>query len=106
MFLIDLKLFKQRRANDQESKESKGKLIEILEERIMHENTVKLSTMIESSSESTFQFFFQTTYLVPTIVLNFSKASGSNDINILFNLRMFSILSSFFTVAFSYFSIR
>jgi len=83
----------------QENKEKWQKLEE------KNENKVNNSLIIESSLESSFQFNFQTLYLLPTIILNF-KLNGTNDLTDLVNWKLLSILLSFGTFAFTTYKIR
>ena len=76
-----------------------------------HEHVVNLSLIIESSVESSFQFFFQTVFLWPSIILTFinanvSGAGGASEITDLFNRKTFSIGLSFATFAMSFYRIR
>ena len=70
------------------------------------EDIVILSMAIESASEACFQFFFQTTYLLPSIILAFMDIDGANEITNLVNYRILSILLSFATFAWASFTIR
>ena len=67
---------------------------------------VVLSQVIESSLESSFQFFLQTVYAVPTLILAFTGSTGTFDLEDLFNLRTVSILSSFGSFAIANFAMR
>ena len=81
----------------------------ILDKISEQENIVNLSKIIESSFESSFQFFFQTVFLWPTIIFTVSnmQLSGAvTDLLALFDKRTFSIVLSFGTLAFSFYAIR
>ena len=81
----------------------------ILDKISAQENIVNLSKIIESSFESSFQFFFQTVFLWPTIIITVSnmELSGAvTDLLALFDKRTFSIVLSFATLAFSFYAIR
>ena len=81
----------------------KRKVIKKMDE---YENIVNLSMIIEASIESSFQFFFQTVYVLPTIILSFTDVSGTFDWTDLFNWKSFSILLSFASFAWAFFAIR
>ena len=51
------------------------------------------------------QFFFQTVYVMPSLVLSLTGVTGS-DWRVLVNWRMFSIVLSFASFAKSFYSIR
>ena len=51
------------------------------------------------------KFFFQTVYVMPSLVLSLTGVTGS-DWRVLVNWRMFSIVLSFASFAKSYYSIR
>ena len=71
-----------------------------------YENIVNLSLIVEASVESSFQFFFQTVYVLPTIILSFTVVSGSFEWTDLFNWKTFSILLSFASFAWAFNTIR
>ena len=110
-FLCDRKLFinfsnPNRNVDEytkQEFEETKNKCMEEIEK---NDRIVVLSMVIESSLESSFQFFLQTVYALPTLILAFTGSSGSFDLEDLFNLRTVSILSSFGSFAMAYYAIR
>ena len=109
--LCDRNLFKnyawQDRNKDEETKQkyekTKNKCMEEIEK---NDRIMVLSLVIESSLESSFQFFLQTVYALPTLILAFTGSSGSFDLEDIFNLRTLSILSSFGSFAVAYFGIR
>ena len=70
------------------------------------ENIVNLSLIIEASVESSFQFFFQTVFALPNIVLTFTDPDGSLSWTDLFNWKTFSILLSFISFAWAFYVIR
>ena len=74
----------------------------------IHDQLVNLSLIIESSIEASFQFFFQTVYVLPTIILNFTDVTGTGrlDWQDLFNWKMFSIVLSFASFAWTFYVIR
>ena len=68
---------------------------------------VNLSLLIEASVESSFQFWFQSVFLFPTIFTSFlGTADGLSTWSDLFNLRMLSIFFSFGSFAFTFYKIR
>ena len=70
------------------------------------ENSVNLSLIIEASVESSFQFFFQTVFLLPNIVLTFTDPDGSLVWTDLFNWKTISILLSFMSFAWAFYTLR
>ena len=64
--------------------------------------------IIEAAMEASFQSFFQTVYLMPTLIISFIDASGqgANQWTDLFNWRLFSILMSFLSLAWAFYNIR
>ena len=72
----------------------------------VHDQIVNLSLIIESSVEASFQFFFQTVYVLPTLILSFTDVSGTFDWKDLFNWKTFSIVSSFASFAWAFYVIR
>ena len=63
--------------------------------------------MNEATAESSFQFWFQTVYLMPTIIIIFTAESqSSTKLTDLFQWRIISILLSFGTFAFTFYNIR
>ena len=112
-FICERKLFDvlawQERNKDKESEvkyEREKKTI--LDSISSHEHVVNLSLIIESSVESSFQFFFQTVFLWPSIILSFinTNVSGPSEITDLFNRQTFSIALSFATFSMSFYRIR
>ena len=110
-FICDMELFDNyfwpHRNNDNLTKniyEDKKK--DILKKIAAIENGVNLSLIIEASVESSFQFFFQTVYLLPNIVLTFTDPDGSLVWTDLFNWKTSSILLSFMSFAWAFYAIR
>ena len=108
-FMFDWELFKiykqPRDKRDEETKYEEDK-IKAIGKIDAYENIVNLSLIIEASVESSFQFFFQTVYVLPTIILSFTEVSGSFDWTDLFNWKTFSILLSFASFAWAFYTIR
>ena len=68
-----------------------------------------MAQQVECTGESSFQFFMQTLWLMPTLmVLWWDKVSSAETANLddLFNRRIFSVAMSFITMGMSYTSIR
>ena len=106
-FLCDRNLYKNFRNIDEKTKleyeETNKKCTKKIER---NDRILVLSMVIESSLESSFQFFLQTVYALPTLILAFTGSPGSFDMEDLFNLRTVSILSSFGSFAMAYYAIR
>ena len=110
-FLCDRELFKNFANPDRNKDEKTKQEYEDTNKKCMKEiekndRIVVLSLVIESSLESSFQFFLQTIYALPTLILAFTGSPGSFDLEDLFNLRTVSILSSFGSFAMAYYAIR
>ena len=71
-----------------------------------NENKVNTSLVIEASLESSFQFVFQTTFILPTIIMNFTNVNGTSDLSDLVDWKLASIIISFGTFAFTTYKIR
>ncbi len=99
-FLCDRNLYKNfsnlnRNNNDKTKKEYEETNNKCMKEIEKNDRILVLSMVIESSLESSFQFFMQTIYALPTLILAITGSAGSFDLEDLFNLRTVSILSSF-----------
>ena len=92
-----------KKDNEKEYSEQKGYWLEILE---LHEKVVTLSMTIEASLEACFQFWFQTIYLLPSLILGIMDINGANEISDLVNYRTLSIFMSFLTFALASIIIR
>ena len=78
--------------------------IEELEEQ---EQITTISMIVEASMESSFQFFFQGLFSLPTLVFSFMDIhDGGMDMTDLVNWKIASIVISFLTFAFTSFNIR
>ena len=71
-----------------------------------NDQIVNLSLIIESSVEASFQFFFQTVYVLPTLILTFTDVSGTFDLKDLFNWKIFSIILSFASFALLFYQVK
>ena len=67
---------------------------------------VNLSLIIEASVESSFQFFLQTTFILPSVVLAFTDPSRGFEWTDLVNFRFLSIAMSFASFSFGFYKIR
>ena len=95
--ICDVNLYKNYE-DEEKNRKWKNKLEE-------QSNFVITSMIVEASCESGFQFWFQTIYLMPSLILSFVNVGGGS-LTDLFNWRIFSIVSSFGTFAWAFYSIR
>ena len=110
-FICEMKLFEiyswsNRNDNYTTKKQYEEKKKIILNKASSIENIVNLSLIIEASVESSFQFFFQTVFVLPNIVLTFTDPYESLTWTGLFNWKTFSILLSFISFAWAFYIIR
>ena len=78
-----------------------------LEKLKNNESLLNLAHMIEATIDSSFQFWFQTIYAFPTIILTFADNNRHRwNMNEFVNIRLISILFSFGTFAFTFYNIR
>ena len=105
MFYYDIKL--NQLMSEQKSPTNEVRIKKLKEEIEEHQGSITLALLIEANSESSFQFVFQTLYRLHVLIL-IGEAANQNEIQdlSLLNWRNFSILMSFFTMAFSCFTIR
>ena len=68
-----------------------------------YEDSVNLSSAIDAATEASPQFFFQTVYILPNLILNLVRSRGLQE---LVSYKMFSIAFSFTSVAVSNYFIR
>ena len=106
-FICDKKLHKNYAHRDiKTEKDFEKDKKSILEEISSYENIVNLSLIIEASVESSFQFFFQTTFQLPSIILAFTDPSARFEWTDLFNWKFFSIAMSFVSFSMAFLTIR
>ena len=110
-FILDCQLYKQyawpdRNKSPESQTEYETKVKQCSENLDAHDQIVNLSLIIESSVEASFQFFFQTVYVLPTLILSFTDISGTFDWKDLFNWKTFSIVLSFASFAWAFYVIR
>ena len=72
-------------------------------EIVDYEDSVNLSSSIEAAAEASPQFFFQTVYSIPTVIISFVGYHGWRE---LVSYKMLSIAFSFTSVALSNYFIR
>ena len=113
-FICDIHLYKneynRKNIKDKEYKDEKKRIVDKIS---AYENVVNLSLIIEASVEASFQFFLQTTFILPTVILAFTdpaRGSGWTALNQLLtdllNRRFISIGMSFATFSFGFYKIR
>ena len=81
----------------------KEKVPEIEAEMTEYEDSVNLSNGIEAATEAGPQFFFQTVYFLPNLIINLVRFQGLQE---LVSYKMISIAFSFTSVAVSNYFIR
>ena len=94
----DIKIFKMRTKSD-----FLEKIPEIEAANAKHEDSVNLSSGIEAATEAGPQFFFQTVYFLPNLILNLVTFQRWQE---LVSYKMLSIVFSFTSVAVSNYLIR
>ena len=107
-FLLDIDLYKhlttERNAETEKTYLARKKQID--DEISAYEHVVNLSLIIEASIEASFQFFMQTIFVLPTVILAFTDPTGVFDWANLFNIRFASIAMSFASFSFGFYKIR
>ena len=79
---------------------------------VKYEDSVNISTSVEAATEASPQFFFQTVYLLPNLIINLMKLQFGSWLAVveslkgLISFKMVSIVFSFTSVARSNYSIR
>ena len=106
--IIEWKMFGLHTTRNPEDNESyKKKIEELLEEEDKNQKIETFSMISETAIESVFQFWFQSQYLMPTLVINIlSYSDGSTKSTDLVNWQVISILFSFVSIAWSAVKIR
>ena len=84
-------------------KDFKTEVHEIEADIAKYEDSVNLSSGIEAATEASPQFFFQTVYFLPNLILNLVRSRGLQE---LVSYKMLSIAFSFTSVAVSNYFIR
>ena len=110
-FLWDLRLhghfaWSQRNQNTENEKKYQVKKKRIDDGISAYEHIVNLSLIIEASIEASYQFFMQTIFVLPTVILAFTDPTGVFDWANLFNIRFASIAMSFASFSFGFYKIR
>ena len=110
-FLWDLDLHENfawscRNTNSETEKTYQDKKKQIDDEISAYEHIVNLSLIIEASIEASFQFFMQTIFVLPTVILAFTDPMGVFDWANLFNIRFASIVMSFASFSYGFYKIR
>ena len=94
----DIQKYTMRTRDDFEKK-----VAEIEADIVEYEDSVNLSSGIEAATEAGPQFFFQTVYFLPNLILNLVRSRGLQE---LVSYKMLSIAFSFTSVAVSNYFIR
>ena len=97
-FYQDTQMFRMRSENN-----FKVKVHEIEAEMAKYEDSVNLSSSIEAATEASPQFFFQTVYILPNLIINLARSQGWKE---LVSYKILSIAFSFTSVALSNYFIR
>ena len=92
--------FQKRKKNYEREKAGNKKVQEKLKK---NNRDILMAQQVECTGESSFQFFMQTLWLMPNLVVEQKKKTSLED---LFNFRNFSVVMSFITMGMSYTSIR
>merc|ERR1740122_351125 len=99
-----VKIYKESRIIKMRSMADFEKKIPKMEADIArYEDSVNISTSVEAATEASPQFFFQTVYFLPSLIIMFM---GSQSWKELVSYKMISIVFSFTSVARSNYSIR
>ena len=103
-FILECKKYiNLTRKGQEEFKRKQQKIEEELEKQIVITN---ISLILEAGFESSFQFVFQGTYLLPILILAFMDIDRANQLNNLLNWRILSIILSFFTYSLTSYKLR
>ena len=76
---------------------------DVQEKMKLNDRDILMAQQVECTGESSFQFFMQTLWLMPTLLMEQKETTNLED---LFNIRIFSVVMSFITMSMSYTSIR
>ena len=100
-------VYTERRNSDKKRALNEINKIKWIETIQRNEAVVNLSHLIEATTEASFQFVFQTVYLMPTLFISFTaKSQGLTNWTDLFQWKIVSILFSFGTFALTFYNIR
>ena len=116
-FICDIHLYRnehnRKNIGENEYQAEKKRIVDKIS---AYETVVNLSLIIEASVEASFQFFLQTTFLLPTVILAFTDLDGGfswtalkqlfSQLTDLVNWRFTSIGMSFATFSFGFYKIR
>ena len=106
-FICDIALYKnehERKNNSEKTYQAEEK--KISDKIVAYENVVNLSLIIEASVESSFQFFLQTTFILPSVILAFTDPGRGFEWTDLVNFQFLSIAMSFASFSFGFYKIR
>ena len=103
-YILECKKYKNFTKKGQTDFKPKQQKIE--EDLEKQELLVNISMLCESGFESSFQFLFQGTYMLPILILAFMDIDGANPFRNLLDLRILSIILSFFTYSFTSYKLR
>ena len=106
-FICDMHLYRNENKRAKiEEKDYHAEKKKIVDKISAYEHIVNLSLIIEASVESSFQFFLQTTFVLPSVILAFTEPTGGFKWTDLVNFRFFSIGMSFASFSFGFSKIR
>ena len=106
-FICDIDLYRNRKERGNYSEKEYLAVRKTIVDKISaYENVVNLSLIIEASVEASFQFFLQTTFIIPSVVLAFTDPSRGFEWTQLVNFRYVSIAMSFASFSFGFYKIR
>ena len=102
--ILDWKIFlnytdKQKGSYERKNENLKKKVAE-------HQILTNLSLILESSFESSFQFFFQGIFFFPTLILACMDVSGASELKNLVDWKIVSIIISFLSFSWTSLNIR
>ena len=101
--MLECQSYMNSTKKEKEVKEFEKSKDDLLRELDEQNKLTNISMLIESGTESSFQFLFQSLYFLPTIILALVDLSSLSD---LVDIKILSILISFLTYSWSSFNIR